>query len=277
MQDELFSDVDIQEAINKIILTITRHKVRVKSNTKLNILMHQIMGAMTYVNGIKILIKKTEFNQLPQYDSVLPLCRAFLEMYARICYMIVKYPNSSEYDDYYKKLVVEDIVQNKMWYGSIEYDKTITNEIERSESLKILIEALEKNIIQFFPQEEANIKDNDKKGSIFQIIKKLSAAYENKYEPNKSKRIGINDFIGNALKNNIAYKNEFGFEYRDAFSVYRVLCSESHSNVARTNWRTTHNGCFSINMNNQRNGEAAISTVIWCVKDIEYKFNLLCD
>lgn len=267
---------DLQNALDSMRINVfERYLEKINSgNKRLNLLVRQVIGGLvTYANGLKVLAKEPENGIWYQYDSMFPICRAFLEQYPVICKMIQLYPNEDLYDDYERSLVVREYIQDRAIYYSLKKDPTVESEAKRQEALEIHINNWIEGIKNFFHDETINMKDSNKEESIIEIIKKLVTKYKNKYEPNDDVR--INDFIGKALQSNIAYKNQFGIPFRDSFQIYRLLCEETHSNYGAVNLRTRFNGMLSINQSNKQNGEASIFTVTWCLKDIELKLDAL--
>lgn len=259
---------EIQDAIDELLIYEDDKKDKIKSDKRVKYIVAYITGAMSYANGVKILMKEK------QYDSVLPLCRAFLEMYAPICYMIENFNDVTEFDNYLKKLIVIDMMQNKKMYNSLKNDITITDEEERESILKEIISFWETRIINYFSDKSGNIIEEDKEKSIVHIINGLNKEYSGKCNNIPSEK---NTFIGDALKNNEAFQKEFGKLHGSSYVVYRFLCNETHGNIGNVEERTISNGYFSINESTEDNAMAFTQCMILCLKDISYKFNKMFD
>lgn len=257
---------DLQDALDGIINVLDKHKDKINTERRMNQLVKYIFGgALTYANGLKVLAREPEKGIWYQYDSMIPICRAFLEQYPIVCKLIELFPDEKLYDDYIKYLVILECVQDIKIFNSLKTDPTVESEAKRQESKQIHINNWIDGIKNFFPNEVSHINEKRKEKSLKQIIYNLSKKYDDKYKQDK------NELIGNALQNNIAYKNNFGFAFRDAFQVYKLLCDETHSNIGAINIRSKYNGYISINESNKNNGEASVFTVMWCIKDIELR------
>jgi len=256
----------LQDAINEALIYLGDRKNEISSDVRVKCIVAYITGAMSYVNGTKILMAQKQF------DSVLPLCRSFLEMYAIVCYLMEKYNTQTEFDDYLKKLIVDDMEQDRKVYNSFKSDVTIQSEKTRRQDLESYIQRWENFINQYFPLEVGNIDQNNKELSVINIVKRLYSQYQNQYQNICGDK---SQFIGSALKNNKAFLSEFGHEYDGSYVLYRLLCNETHGNIGAVDVRTSHNGYFSINISNENRAMASAQCMLWCLKDIACKFNEL--
>lgn len=259
---------DLQSAIDEVVLCEGRKQVEINSTPKLKYIIAYITGAMSYVNGIKFLF----INE--QYDSILPLCRCFLEMYAPTCYLIDRYNNPSEFDDFFRKLVVDDMEQDRKIYNCIKTDSTILDETKRQQDMETYLYRWENFIKLYFQNEIGNINQNDKETSLTNIIKQLNHTYSTKYQNICGDK---NQFIGNTLENNIVFSNVHTHKYESSYVVYKLLCSETHGNIGAIDSRSSNNGYFSINISNKNNATASVQCIEWCLKDIAYRFEKLFD
>lgn len=244
----------LQDAIDEMLIYLDDCKDTMEKDKKSKYMIAYIMGVMSYVNGTKILWDNG------QYDSILILCRAFLEGYGVISDLLDKYSNSTEYEEYLKILIVEDMVQDKKIFNSIKKDITIIDESIRRRDLDSFLIRWENNLKTFFPIEVTNIDEADKENGLIHMINQLASNYQH--------AISKADQIGRALENNKAYFSDLGVVCESSYVIYRLLCSEAHVNIGSVDARTTTNGLFSINLNNEGNARASVQIMIYCLKDM---------
>lgn len=256
----------IQSAIQELLKMQKPYEELINSCVRIKELEVLITSATSYADGVSILM------QNKKYDSVSPICRSFIELYPSITYMIEKFSDVNEFDKYFKKMVVDDMVQDLSMYKSLKSDTTIQNADEKNADLETYITRWENMVNKYFPDKVGEIDESDKETSLMQIIIDLKDFYKNAYQSLTGSK---NNFIGDAIKNNKAVISATGKEYESSYTVYRLLCSETHGNIGSLDTRVVNDGVFAINTSSEHNAEASSDLIYWSLKDIEIKFKEL--
>lgn len=252
----------IKTAINELFSVQRPYENCIKNSERIWKLLDFIIPLMSYANGIKVLIENK------QYDSTYPIARAFFEIYGSLIYLINNYFEVEEFDNYFKKVIVDNMYQDIRTYSDFKNDKTIPNSKQKELELNSYIDTWEKRIIEFFPCEKPNINNRKKYKSLKSIIYKLKKYYDEQYE-NKDV------FIGDAIKNNEEIITATGKAYNGSYLVYRLLCHETHANIDALDRRATNNGYFVSNKSSQSDAIAISDLVYWSIKDVSSRLKRL--
>ena len=198
--------------------------------------------------------------QLNWNTSIEPLTRDLLESYAIAKNLILSYSDDIKFNGYLKYIFCEDMNQDKKIYVKLKNDTTIFDIAKRDTELESLLTRLQNMINTYFPEESPCIDLNNLEFSILKIIRRISRQF-----PSKSKE----DIVGNALKENRAWKNNNieGHPYDGSYVIYKSLCHSSHNNFGSVLERNIQNGFFILN-SESLNIKGALSLDYYCMKDI---------
>lgn len=256
----------IQGIIRELLDEQRPYEEFINNSVRLKELELLIMSVLSYADGISILMNEKK------YDSVFPISRSFIELYPSIIYMIENLSDTGEFDKYFRKLIVDDMVQDLAMYKSLKSDVTTPESDKKSAILTTYISRWENMIHNYFSSESGRIVEDDKESSLMTIISDLKSAYVNAYHTLCGNK---NEFIGNALKRNKAVLSATGYPYEDSFWIYRYLCSETHGNIGALDDRIAKTGVFIANISSKKNAEAAADLVYWSLKDISLRLKEL--
>ena len=254
---------NIQIAIQELCELQKPYESIINNSERLKELELLIISATSYADSISILIKECK------YDSVLPVGRAFLELYPSIIYMLESFSNLSEFDNYFKKLVVDDMTQDVLIYKSIKEDITIPESITKDADLASYIVRWENMINCYFPNRNSEIDKIEKEDSLIQIIQSLEKSFKKQYGKVCGKK---NTFIGDAIIKNKQIISVLGRPYESSYTIYRLLCSECHGNIGALDTRVITNGAFVPNIGSKNNATAVAGLIYWSLKDIATRF-----
>lgn len=252
----------IQTAIAELLGVQRPYEDDINNSKRIKELEVFLFPLTSYADGISILMKECK------YDSVYPVARAFLEIYAPLIYLINNYFNTDKYNDYFNKLIVDNMIQDIKTYKSFKCDVTIENGEKKQRELESYIIAWEQRINEYFPNYKSRISDNEKEKSLIRIINILEKDYRNNYA-NK------NSFIRDTIKDNKEYTLTFGKEYESSGIVYRLLCHETHANIDSLDRRATNNGYFIPNKSSESDAVAISRLVYWSIKDVSSRLKQL--
>ena len=251
----------IQNAISELLEVQKPYENDINNSKRIRELELLIFPLASYADGISILMMERKF------DSVYPIGRAFLEIYAPLVYLINNYNNKAKYERCFNKLIVDNMVQDVKTYESFKNDVTIKNDNKKQSDLDSYLVAWERKINEYFPEYISRILPDAKEQSLIDIIDKL----ERKYEKCKGKNNSIRDTI----KDNNELTLALGKQYEASGIVYRLLCHESHPNIDALERRATNGGYFIPNKSSESDAVAISQLVYWSIKDVSSRLKKL--
>lgn len=251
----------IQNAISELLDVQRPYENDINNSKKIKKMELLIFPLISYADGISILMKECK------YDSVYPIGRAFLEIYAPLIYLINNYNNLTKYNECLSQLVVDNMVQDVQTYESFKKDITIPNDDKKQRDLDSYLIAWEQKINEYFPKYKNRILVDAKEQSLIGIIGLL----EDKYK----KRKGKNSSIRDTIKDNKDLTLALGKQYEASGIVYRLLCHESHPNIDALERRATNNGYFIPNKSSESDAVAISQLIYWSIKDISSRLKQL--
>lgn len=252
----------IQNAISDLLNVHRPYENDINNSKKIKDIELFVFPLVSYADGISILMKECK------YDSVYPVGRAFLEIYAPLVYLINNYYDADKYNDYFSKLLVDNMVQDIKTYYSFKSDVTIENCEKQQREVESYIISWEQRINEYFPNYKSRILLDKKEKSLIKIIKTLEKEYEKKY-PCK------NNFIRDTINDNTEFALAFGKKYESSGIVYRLLCHETHANVDALDRRATNNGYFISNKSSKGDAIAISQLIYWSIKDVSSRLKQL--
>lgn len=199
-------------------------------------------------------------------NAISTLTRSFLECYS-IVKNLIRYYNTSDFDEYIKYLYYVDIMQT---LSTIKEYKKEMNKVKgekiESEFLQNEIKDNLNNIKWILKKsfKEYKITDNNE-DAVEEILNKIDGRYKNS-KFNKS----VTYNVSWALYNNKAWVKEYSKKYLGSKAVYGILCSSSHNNISSVYKRTIKDGMIGINLEND-DIEPSLNIVNSCMKDINYQ------
>ncbi len=157
------------------------------------------------------------------------------------------------------------MVQDIKIYNALSTDNTIKDLPKRDKEIESILIRFENLLKEYFPTEYTRIDANNKKQSMFILIRHLKNNFDNIFPENKDKAL----FIGKSLETNNAWKSEDknGFCYDESYVIYRSLCHSTHNSISSVQDRTVRDGYYMFN-NDRPNVAAALSLDYWCMRDI---------
>lgn len=251
----------IQKAIFELLDVQRPYENDINNSKGIRELELLIFPLISYADGISILMKECK------YDSVYPIGRAFLEIYAPLIYLINNYYNSTKYKKYFNKLIVDNMVQDVKTYESFKKDATIENDNKKQSDLDSYLIAWEQKINEYFPTYKSTISPDAKEQSLIDIIGILEGKY-GKYK-------GKNNSIRDTIKDNKELTLALGKQYENSGIVYRLLCHESHPNIDSLERRSINNGYFIPNKSSKSDAVAISQLIYWSIKDVSSRLKQL--
>ncbi|PPK82242.1 hypothetical protein BXY41_103458 [Lacrimispora xylanisolvens] len=174
-----------------------------------------------------------------EYDSTYLIARHYLENYAILCELIKRF-NTTDFENYFKRLIVQDMRQDKKIYREKDLNKY------RIEKWKVYLNT-------YFGYELKNSQQKE----IDQIGDQLFSEYD---------VIVFSDIVKRSLLDKRVKLNDE--TETDSKMVYPYLCSIAHVNFGITLMRSKDkNGMFNFNCSDE-NLEATVNTIISCYMDI---------
>lgn len=251
----------IQNAISELLDIQRPYENDINNSKEIRDLELLIFPLTSYADGISILMKEQK------YDSVYPIGRAFLEIYAPLVYLINNYNNSDKYNECLNKLIVDNMVQDTKTYESFKADVTIPNDDKKQRDLDSYLITWEQKINEYFPEYKNRILVDAKEQSLIGIIGILKGKYK--------KRKGKNSSIRDTIKDNKDLTIALGKQYEASGIVYRLLCHESHPNIDALERRATNSGYFVPNKSSESDAVAISQLIYWSIKDVSSRLKQL--
>lgn len=258
-----FEPSKIQEAIDEVFLSLKDKESKISSTVYKCAFRSYLFSFISFSFSFKTLLEKK------CYDTVQHICRGALERYAIVKRYLENFLDDSKLTIITQKLVIDEMDSDISDYYNIKSDKTILDIEQKSSDMKSMLSRVIFLMEKFFPEEYKgfHLLDEillDKKIFVVsQLIKSLQQKYDSQFED-----MNIwNTFIRNTLKNNMAYKNEYGKEVDGAGFTYSILSEASHPNFYHIDHRINYNNLVSVNRR-MHNDDVAALILYWCLKDI---------
>ncbi len=263
-----FESSKIQEGIDEVIFSLRGKESKISSTVYKCAFRSYLFSFTSFAVSFRTLLEKN------CYDTVQHICRGALERYAIVKRYLENFLDDSKLAIITQKLVIDEIDSDILDYHSIKNDKTILDIEQKTSDMKSMLSRVILLMEKFFPEEYKGfiLPDEmllDKK--IF-MVSQLVQGFRHKYDSEFEDMNVWNTFIRNTLKNNMAYRNEYGKEVDGAGFTYSILSEASHPNFYHIDHRINYNNLVSVNRR-MHNDDVAALILYWCLKDIALEIN----
>jgi len=171
----------------------------------------------------------------PRFSSLHNAARSILEIYAKFYHLYISINNQTNFDIALKYYYSVDFYQAIRTFENYINDITIINHdanaiLTRRQNLNDIYNIITNNNLNM------TLSDNDFITHIKQKYNEIKQEAWFINVPNHFKK--TNEHIGNALSNNNFWKNESGYDYEGAYTIYSSICAETHNNMTQVTIKT---------------------------------------
>lgn len=221
----------INENKKAIYELLCKNADKINSNEKIKRIVSIVLMLIPYMEGVTDLVSNNIYR--PKCNSIIPICRTFLEGYSIFVGFCENYYDTLEFQKYLRGIIINDMNQDKKIYNLLKKDDKL-DKTKLKDVLETYHIAWLKNINEYFPNETKNIDESNVEKSLIDIIKNL-------YKDNELK--DISPRIARALNESCVF-DEYGNSYDESSIVYGSLCRETHFNISAIDETTVQNGYF---------------------------------